>query len=58
MENFSEEKILKTLKDDNKLEEFLNTLNGEDIKKYLIYINSRVRNISIDEGGYIKEIEC
>lgn len=54
MENFSEEKILKTLKDDNKLEEFLNTLNGEDIKKYLIYINSRVRNISIDEGGLYK----
>ncbi len=50
MENFSEEELLKILKDDDKLEEFLNTLNGEDIKRYLIYINSRVRNISIDEG--------
>lgn len=51
MENFSEEEILEILKDDDKLEGFLSTLNGDDIKKYLIYINSRVRNISVDEGG-------
>ena len=48
--NFSEEEILLMLKDEQKTDEFLSTLTGEDIKKLLIYINSRVRNIQIEEN--------
>ena len=42
--------ILSMLKDEQKTDEFLSTLTGEDIKKLLIYINSRVRNIQIEEN--------
>ena len=38
------------LKDEQKTDEFLATLTGEDVKKLLTYINSKVRNIPNEEN--------
>lgn len=55
MRNFKEEEILNIFRDDNQLQEFLGNLNGQDVKDLLIYINSKVRNIPIEEGGILEE---
>lgn len=54
MINFTEEEILSMLKDEQKTNEFLSTLTGEDIKKILVHINSRVRNIPNEENDIFR----
>ena len=46
-----EDEILKQIRTDNGLNKFITNLTAEDIKKYLIYINAKVRGISIEKGG-------
>lgn len=58
MINFTEEEILSRLKDEQKTEEFLSTLTGEDVKRLLLYVNSRVRNIPIEENRFCEETMC
>lgn len=58
MINFTEEEILSRLKDEQKTEEFLSTLAGEDIKELLLYVNSKVRNIPIEENRFCEETMC
>ncbi|MFR2450915.1 MAG: hypothetical protein ACLS9A_05950 [Clostridia bacterium] len=50
MINYTEKEILEILKDEQKTDEFLATLTGEDVKKLLTYINSKVRNIPNEEN--------
>lgn len=50
MSKYTEEEILSMLKDEEKADEFLSTLTGEDVKRYLIYINSKVRNIPNEQN--------
>ena len=48
--NYTDDQILQIFKDDSKLDEFLSGLTGEDIKRFLIYVNSKVRNVSYTEN--------
>ena len=57
MINFTEE-ILLRLKDEQKTDEFLSTLTGEDVKRLLLYVNSRVRNITPEENKFCEETMC
>ena len=43
--NYTEDEVLEILKDDSRIDEFLSSLTGDDLKKYLIYVNSKVRNV-------------
>lgn len=45
-----ENEILAILRDEQKSKEFFKSLTGEDVKKYLIYINSKARNIPYEEN--------
>lgn len=58
MINYTEEEILSMLKDEQKTDEFLSTLTGEDVKRLLLYVNSRVRNIPIEENKFCEETMC
>ena len=58
MMNYTEEEILSMLKDEQKTDEFLSTLTGEDVKRLLLYVNSRVRNIPIEENKFCEETMC
>ncbi len=42
--------ILAILRDEQKSKEFLESLTGDDVRKYLIYINSKARNIPYEEN--------
>lgn len=55
MRDFKEQEILNIFRDDEQLQEFLDNLSGQDVKDLLIYINSKVRNIPIEEGGILEE---
>ena len=54
MIDYTEEEILSMLTDEQKTDEFLSNLTGEDIKNLLIYVNSKVRNISNEENGFCR----
>lgn len=43
--DYTEDEVLEILKDDSRIDEFLSSLTGDDLKKYLIYVNSKVRNV-------------
>lgn len=58
MINYTEEEILSILKDEQKTDEFISTLTGEDVKRLLLYVNSRVRNIPIEENRFCEETMC
>lgn len=51
MREYTEEEMLLLFKDEQKKNELIDNLNGEDLKELLIYINSKVRGISIEDGG-------
>ncbi len=55
---YSEEEVLTMLKDEKKHDEFFSSLTGEDVKKILLYVNSRVRNIPVDENKFCEETMC
>lgn len=46
----NEKEILSILKDEQKSKKFFETLTGADVRRYLIYINSKARNISYEEN--------
>jgi len=46
----NEKEILSILKDEQKSKEFFETLTGDDVRRYLIYINSKARNIPYEEN--------
>lgn len=48
--DYTEDEVLEILKDDSRVDEFLSSLTGDDLKKYLIYVNSKVRNVSYTEN--------
>lgn len=48
--NYTDDEILEIFKDDSRMDEFLSGLTGEDIKRYLIYVNSKVRNVPYAEN--------
>lgn len=52
MVNYTDEGILSILKDEQKKDEFISALTGEDVKRFLLYVNSRVRNIAIEENRF------
>ena len=45
-----EGEILAILRDEQKSKEFFKSLTGDDVRKYLIYINSKARNIPYEEN--------
>ena len=47
--------ILAILRDEQKSKEFLESLTGDDVRKYLIYINSKARNIPYEENQIYTE---
>lgn len=54
MIDYTEEESLSMLSDERKTDELLANLTGEDVKKLLIYINSKVRNIPNEENGIFR----
>lgn len=46
----NEKEILSILKDEQKSKKFFETLTGADVRRYLIYINSKARNIPYEEN--------
>lgn len=58
MINYTDEEILPILKDEQKTDEFISALTGEDVKKLLLYVNSRVRNIPIEENRFFEGTMC
>ena len=46
----NEKEIISILKDEQKSKEFFETLTGDDVRRYLIYINSKARNIPYEEN--------
>ena len=58
MINYNETEILSILKDEQKADEFFSTLTGEDVKRLLLYVNSRVRNIPIEANRFCEETMC
>lgn len=48
--NYTEDEVLEILKDDSRIDEFFSNLTGDDLKKYLIYVNSKVRNVPYTEN--------
>ena len=54
MIKYTEEEILIMLKDEQKTNEFLLDLDGEDIKRLLIYVNSKVRDIPVEQNSIFR----
>lgn len=56
--NYTEKEILTLIKDEKKSEKFFSILTGEDVKRLLLYVNSRVRNIPIKENRISRDTLC
>ncbi len=49
--DYTESEVLEILKDDTRKDEFFSSLTGDDLKQFLIYVNSKVRNVPYTENG-------
>lgn len=47
---YIKDEVLENLKDDSRINEFLSSLTGNDLKNYLIYVNSKVTNVPYTEN--------
>ena len=55
MDKYTDEELFEILRDDEKMEDFFNKLDKEDLKKFLIYTHSRALNIPFEEDKFEKQ---